>query len=216
MLNQPDQSENQPAAPDAQPDAPETQPLAPAVEALDAPLEVADLKGLNSYRLAMTYSSQSEGTPVVEVVFTEEWTREPPARRLSMSYGADMPAVEYIIVDGAAWMNVGGTWMSASETEVEDANDNMAELMTPDSSMTPVGEETVNGVHCQHYTLDVENNMETVHHEIWVADQDDLPPVVIHSVYQVTISMGETTMVNEGQINVTDINTPITIEPPQQ
>jgi hypothetical protein len=211
MLGLSDQSEGQPAAPDAQPDAPENQPLAPPAE----PLQVADLKGLNSYRLAMTYSSQPAGGPATEIVFTEEWVREPPARRLSVSYGADMPTMEYIIVGGSAWMNVGGTWMVTSETEVQDANDNMAEFMTPDSNMTPVGEETVNGVHCKHYILDVETDLETVHHEMWVADQDDLPPVVIRAVYQVTISMGETTLVNGGEINVSDINTPITIEPPQ-
>jgi hypothetical protein len=208
MLDLPGQSEGQPAAP-------ENQPLAPPAEPSGAPLEVADLKGLNSYRLAMTYRSQPAQEMATEIVFTEEWVREPPARRFSVSYGADMPTMEYIIVGGSAWMNVGGTWMMTAETDVQDANDNMAEFLAPDPNMIPVGEETVNGVHCQHYTLDVELDFETVHHEMWVADQDGLPPVIIRSVYQVTVKMGETTLVNGGELNVTDINTPITIEPPQ-
>jgi hypothetical protein len=42
-----------------------------------------------------------------------------------------------------------------------------------------------------------------------------LPAVAIRAIYRLEMNMGEMTTVTEGELNVTDINTPITIEPPQ-
>lgn len=200
---------------DGQPASPEIQPQAPALEGADAPLQVADLQNLNSYRLSMTSRVQSSGAPVVEVVLTEEWVREPPARRLAVSLGAGMPEMEYIVIGNSAWMNLGGNWMTIPESEVEDLNEDLSSLMTPDPGMALVGEETVNGIHCKHYIQDVETDSQSVHHEMWVANQDGFPEVAIRAIYRLEMNMGEMTTVTEGEVNVTDINTLITIEPPQ-
>ncbi|MGD9101233.1 MAG: hypothetical protein PVF45_12205 [Anaerolineae bacterium] len=204
-----------PAVSEGQPASPEIQPEAPSLEAAGAPLQVADLQDLNSYRLSMTSRVQSSGAPVVEVVLTEEWVREPPARRLAVSLGAGMPEMEYIIIGNSAWMNLGGNWVTVPESEVEDFDEDLSSLMTPDPGMALVGEETVNGIHCKHYIQDVEMESQSTHHEMWVADQDDLPAVAIRAIYRLEMNMGEMTTVTEGELNVTDINTPITIEPPQ-
>ena len=73
----------------------------------------------------------------------------------------------------------------------------------------------VNGFHTRHYVRDVEVPMETLHHEIWVVDQPDMPPVAVRMVYELEVTSGQMQMVTTGQVDVTEINTPITIEPPQ-
>ena len=64
-------------------------------------------------------------------------------------------------------------------------------------------------------TRDVETPLQTLHHEIWVVEQPDTPPVAVRMVYQMEVTSGQTPMVNSGEVNVTEINAPIKIEPPQ-
>ena len=193
----------------------ENPPPTPPVEPPSAPLEVADLQDLNSYRLSVTSRVQSADIPAVEVVLTEEWIREPPARRLIVSLGQGAPEMEYIIIGDSAWMNLGGTWMSIPASDVDDFDGGLSSFMTPDSGMTLVGEETVNGVHCKHYVLDLELPSQSVHHEMWVADEAGTPPIVIRAMYRLEMITGDTTMVTEGEVNVTDVNASFSIDPPQ-
>jgi len=131
-----------------------------------------------------------------------EWVREPPSGHLVTGLG------EYTWIGDNFWVKVGNTWMQGSQEEAENAFDQLGDLMEPDSDMVLAGEETVNGVHCQHYVYDLED---TMHKEIWVADQSDLPSVVIRGMFRIETSQ----MVTEAEGNVHDINTPITIEPPK-
>jgi hypothetical protein len=71
-----------------------------------------------------------------------------------------------------------------------------------------VDEETVNGIHCKHYVID--RDMPALHVEAWVADQIDLPPVLIRGLRREK----ERNLTIYTEINLTDINQPFTIEPP--
>ena len=82
--------------------------------------------------------------------------------------------------------------------------------MAPSDDMVLMGEETMNDVRCNHYVKDIETPYST-HEEVWVANQSDLPPVVIRGLNRVEISGMVTTI----ETNVYDINTPITIKAPQ-
>jgi len=71
-----------------------------------------------------------------------------------------------------------------------------------------VKEETVNGVHCKHYVIT--RDIPVLHVEAWVADQIDLPPVLIRGLRREK----EKNLTIYTEINLTDINQPFTIEPP--
>jgi hypothetical protein len=102
-----------------------------------------------------------------------------------------------------------------------------------EGGLTPAGAEAVNGVQCRKYTFDTEYSysMElpdplgkvdtTVQGTgtIWVADQSGFPPIVMQAQAQKTetnkTSQGETTTITHIEHQVTGINVPITIEPPE-
>jgi hypothetical protein len=181
--------------------------LTPPAEQPGATLETASLDSLDSYRLDWSVQVQMSAGGEMEMSYTMEWVREPPARHLVMSLGGS-PFGEYTWIGDTVWAKMGDTWMQATDEDAEDAFDQLEEVMTPDSDMVLVDEETVNGVHCKHYIYDLGDMM---HKEIWVADQSDLPTVVIRGMFR----METTQMVTEAEGNVYDINTPITIEPPK-
>jgi hypothetical protein len=72
-----------------------------------------------------------------------------------------------------------------------------------------VDEETVNGIRCKHYVLD--RGVPTLHVEVWIADQIDLPPVLVRGVRQEK----EKNIDLYTEVNLTDINKPFTIQPPE-
>jgi hypothetical protein len=183
--------------------------------------EVTGLEDVDSYRLTMTFGAEPGGDAAGEaatagtVEMMEEWVREPPARRVVLLHGADMPTFEYVIVGGSAWMKMADTWISIPESEVQDYDQDVTAWLEPDPAMQYEGDEMVNGFHAGHYVQDIEMPTQTMHHELWVVDQPDLPPVVVRMVYRVEIATGEMQTATWGELNVTELNTPITIEPPQ-
>ncbi|MCK4472927.1 MAG: hypothetical protein KAW49_14190, partial [Anaerolineae bacterium] len=179
----------------------------PLAEQPGASVEVASLDDLDSYRLDWSVQMQMSAGGEMQMSYTMEWVQEPPARHLVMSIGGG-PFGEYIWIGDTVWVKTGDTWMQATEEDAADAFDQLGDVMTPDSDMVLVGEETVNGVHCKHYVHDFGDMM---HKEIWVANQSDLPPIPIRGMFR----MKTTQMVTEAEGNVYDINTPITIEPPK-
>ncbi|MDY7078151.1 MAG: hypothetical protein SXV54_14645 [Chloroflexota bacterium] len=202
--------------------------------------EIVSLDTLDSYRLQMTWRGENEdGSESYVMTITEAWVKEPPARHLVMS-GAEsgseaIPFVEMIIINDMTWMKMGDTWMQMGAGEGEDVSAAWEGLMTDVGDWTLVGEETVNGVNCKHYTSggDVsftvpdpqEGGTITINAqgESWVADQSDLPPVTIRERMQMEGGFfpmpvpgappGETGTIYL-EYDVTDINAPITIEPP--
>ena len=77
---------------------------------------------------------------------------------------------------------------------------------------TLVGTETVNGVRCKHYVADTEVRTARFHIEVWIADQSGMSPVLVRGLRDVTSDILPAT---HTEVNVTDINEPITIEPPE-
>jgi len=173
-------------------------------------IEVADLDSLDSYRLEMSVQTKMSTGGGMTTGFTMEWVREPPARHLVMGLG-ESPLGEYIWIDDTVWVKLGDNWVEGTEEDAADALDNVGDVMTPEEDMVLVGEETVNDVRCNHYVYDFEVASQKMHKEVWVANQSDLPPVVIRGLFR----METTQMTIESEANVYDINTPITIEPPQ-
>lgn len=171
-----------------------------------APIEVASLDSLDSYRLDWSIQMTVTNSSAMEMGYTLEWVREPPAGHLIMGT-AESPMIEYVWVGDAFWTKVGGTWVQSTEEETADAFSQMEDAMTPEGDMVLVGEETVSGIRCKHYVHD----FTMIHKEIWVADQSDLPPVVIQG--RARMESGQ--MTTNVEALVYDINTPITIEPPQ-
>jgi len=175
----------------------------PLAEQPGASVEVASLDSLDSYRLDWSVQTEMPATDtVMKIGYEMEWVREPPSVHLTTSLG------EYIWIGDTFWVKAGNTWMQGTKDAAGDTFDQLGDIMTPDSDMVLVGEETVNGVHCKHYVYDFGDMM---HKEIWVADQSDLPPVVIRGMFRMETAQ----MVTEAEGNVYDINTPITIEPPK-
>jgi hypothetical protein len=172
-----------------------------------ATIETASLDSLDSYRLDWSIQMQMSGGGGMNMSYTMEWVREPPARHLVMSLEGS-PFGEYTWIGDTVWAKMGDTWIQATGEDAEDVFDQLGDIMEPDSDMVLAGEETVNGIHCKHYVYDLGD---TMHKEIWAADQSDLPPVVIRGMFRMETSQ----MVTEAEGNVYDINTPITIEPPK-
>jgi hypothetical protein len=186
----------------AVPSEPSVKEPTPQTEQPGGLVEVARLDDLDSYRLDWSVQMQMSAGGGMSMDYTMEWVREPPSGHLVTGLG------EYIWIGDTFWVKAGNTWVQGTKEEAEDALNQMGDIMTPDSDMVLVDEETVNGVHCKHYIYDLE---ELMHKEIWVADQSDLPPVVIRGMFRMETSQ----MVTEAEGNVYDINTPITIEPPK-
>ena len=162
----------------------------------------------------------------------EEWVREPLAQHIVIS-GNAMPATEIILIGDKAWMKAGDMWMEMSSDQAPDFTDSLN--ITPDMGGVKelVGEETINGIRCKHYTIDEEGftmadpteGSVTMHiqGEVWIADQPGLPPIIVREQMQMKGSFipvpGASSSADGGttyfEREITDINTSIIIEPPQ-
>ncbi len=216
------------------------QPVSPSEPSSGIP-EIADLGGLDSYRLHVIWRVQNEdGSEAVEMTVTEEWVREPPASHQIVSISQvgteEKPVLETITVGDTSWMKADDTWIQWRPEGQENISGIWEDFTTDVEGWTPAGEETVNGIRCKHYTSggdeislaipDPEEGGTVVvgiQGEVWVADQSGLPPVTVRERTQIRGSFspmpvpgapsGETGSVYL-EYDVTDINTPITIEPP--
>lgn len=207
------------------------QPTLPPESEVGAP-EIADLDTLDSYRVQQTIRVEDQdGSQVQEMTVLEEWVREPPAKRILIS--GDMPTTEMIYIGDKAWMKAGDTWMEMPSEQAPDFTSGMD--ITPDMGgiTALVGEETVNGISCKHYTIDEENFAVAdpsegsftayIRGEVWIADQPGLPPIIVREQIQIEGSFipvpGASSSAEGGttyfEKEVTDINAPITIEPPE-
>ncbi|MEA3338632.1 MAG: hypothetical protein U9R15_01570 [Chloroflexota bacterium] len=226
---QPEPSGEQPTPP-SEPGG--EQPTSPPVEPGAAP-EIADLDALDSYRVQQTIRVENQdGSELQEITVLEEWVREPPAQHVVIS-GSAMPATEIILIGDKAWMKAGDTWMEMPAEQAPDFTSGMD--ITPDmeDGMMLAGEETVNGINCKHYTVDEESFAMAdptegsvtvrIQGEVWIADQPGLPLIVVREKMRVEgsfIPVPDASSSAEGgttyfEKEVTDINQPITIEPPQ-
>ncbi len=192
-------------------------------------LSSKDLEGLDSYRLTLSYRSEMEdGTTEEGSIFIEE-TRDPQAYR--MVIGDQEESMEIIVIGKDQWMNLGGEWMysQVSEEEMEPFGSGM--IFDPDeffSELTGedyeyVGKEKINGIQTKHYHIHLDQyadfgdlaDVQKGEADIWVAAEHGLPEFPVKLVITVEGENEDGTMTTDTiQMEVTDINTPIKIEPP--
>lgn len=171
------------------------------------------LNELNSYHLEWSVTVKQDDNETT-MSYEFDWTKDPLASHLTVNMLGSIQ--EYIWLKDEIWMKVGGSeWMLGGKEEMEGTINDVGNIMSADDDMAFVGEETVNGVKCKHYTNELAIQSQTIRMDVWVANQNNLPPVVIRSIknHQIETETGSMTTVTEG--NVTAINTPITIEAPK-
>jgi hypothetical protein len=224
------------------------QPTSPPESSGGAP-EIAELSAVNSYRLTMTWRGESEdGSQSYEMIMTEAWVKEPPARHFTMSSAASGAeegpgmSMEMIRIGDSSWMKMGDTWMQTNTPDDSVMGDDFTSawegiLGEEDiENLIPAGEETVNGIHCKHYTTGGDTTVVApgpeggtvemeVEGEVWVADQPGLPAIAIRwrsrmegGFFPMPLAggaPGESSVVYL-EYDVTDVNMPIVIEPPEE
>jgi hypothetical protein len=160
---------------------------------------------LNSFRSHTVMQTKDQEGNVTMVVITDiEWTRDPPALRTVTSSESGETTMEMVIVEGTAWTKMtDGSWHKLEEAEdmSMDPQEHMPEVPNVEN-MDFKGDETVNGIQCKHYA-----SKGGLQYQVWIANQKDVPEMVIRAVTQ----MGPVST----EIDILDINVPITIEPPQ-
>lgn len=187
----------------------ETPTPSPSAEQPDESAEFAGLEELDSCRLEWSVTIETGGSEL-ESSYEMEWVKEPPAYHITMTMGGGGLQLEYLQIAGTTWIKAGGAWVKGDEGETADAFDHLGNIMSPEGNMALTGEETVNGIHCKHYVRD-ESVPYPMHVEVWVADQSGLPPIVVRGLHRVEANKVVTVV----EANVYDINTPISVEPPQ-
>jgi len=209
----------------------------PSPDGDDDEIEVADLDALNSYRSRMTIRVQDKDeTESHELTTITEWVRDPPAIHVTTTSGMEGFNMETILIGSEAWMAVGGEWISIPPDQVgEGLLVDWHGLMPDVSGMELVGQETVNGIRCKHYTSTGQQSLTvpdpeggqalrvTIHGEVWIADQSSLPPVIIRERVQTEggilalpgASGTSKEMVTIMEYDVYDVNENIVIEKPE-
>ncbi len=222
-------------------------PASPPESSGSAP-EIAELSTVNSYRLTMTWRGESEdGSQSYEMLMTEAWVKEPPARHFTMSSAASGAeegpgmGIEMIRIGDSSWMKMGDNWVQMDSPDGSAMGDDFTNawegmLGEEDAeNLTLEGTETVNGINCKYYTTGSDTTVIapdpeggtieiTVGGEVWVADQPGLPAIAVRwrsrmeggfSPLPLGGASGESS-VTFMEYDVTDINMPIIIEPPEE
>jgi hypothetical protein len=245
---------NGPQAPVAEatqpPTAELTQTLAPAAEPTqtliptatpqptDSPPQVAGLDSLASYRMQINWLIVSaDGSTSTEANTLEERVRVgDPAMHLvavvpnMAEPGASITAETIYIGDTAYALQPDGTWL---EMQMQGWEETGSDFWPVDEvqDWTAVGEETVDGVSCRHYTFRQEIPPEgertlpvLVEGELWVTDQPDLPSVIVRQwvrwegegspvPFAGPAAPGEV-LITTLDARLSDLNAPIAIEAP--
>lgn len=195
-----------------------------------APPEVAPdaLEGLNSYRSRMVWRWTPQGGEPETFEMIHEETRDPHAIRFIMNMGPE--TTEYVQIGDTAWLCTGDTCMQSQQGEEEFMAQfgegfmvEPADVMSGSEDYRRIGRENVNGIRTQHYRLSIppaqammlaQGNVDDVESEVWIADERDLPAFVVRFrlAWEGTYEGEQST--GEYLIEVTDVNTSFTIEPP--
>ena len=202
--------------------------VAPAPE-----LESDALAGLESYRAEISWeTSLAEGAGQGMTINVAE-TRDPKAQHLALSgMGTE---IEFITTPDGSWVKVGGQWQSLPGGNMESffgemtfiAPEDVNELAAAESDADYefVGTETVNGIQTRHYRINVDpdqlqettgaTDVQAVQGDVWVADEGDLPAFAVRFVVESEVEIEGQTGTATLNWNVQEVNTGITIEPPE-
>ncbi len=182
--------------------------------------QIATLESLDSYRAHRTVWLVTDNFSEEVNMTTVECVREPLGIHVTY-HDPNIGIEEEVVIGHTIWhKETPDRWeITRSDQRVHEAiaaaqtfwGFTISEITDPLCSdcMVRVDEETVNGIRCKHYVLD--RGMPTLHVEVWIADQVDLPPVLVRGLRQEK----ERNMDLYTEVNLTDINKPFTIQPPE-
>lgn len=182
---------------------------------------------LDSYRLTTEIIERdSEGNALTTMIVTIEADNTMDALHTVVADSEGSIFFESIVIGGTMWLKnpFGETWIQSPNTEEEEQDSELNPWGTEkweswdedefEGYVTYEGKDTTNGVRCRRFYVEDESSM--TQGTIWVADQSGLPKVIIRTELITTpINSGVDASSTDVLINVTDINTSITIEPPQ-
>jgi len=187
---------------------------------------IVGLDKLDSYRQSIAVRTEEDGTQTSEITMVEEWVREPPAKHVAINFGGF--AIETITIGDKNWVKFGDAW-TVSATGSDDMSGSLSNFNYDEGDLTYVGSESVNGVNCKHYafdqTTDVEGKATHIAGDVWIADESSLPTISVRM--RATIDGAIFTMPGAAtptapektktymELDVTDINQPIEINPPE-
>ncbi len=201
---------------------PEATPTpAPAEEKLQLEKITAGLEKLSSYRIqwAISFDGKDEaGNPVKwETQWIEEYTANPPARRLTLKGPEVEGALVMVQIGGKTYLVLGETCLSSTAPESE-----VLSRFSPEFGIqggTFVGYDTVAGVKARHYTFDEKafpwGGFVRVKGEVWVAPEG-------YALKEIVEAYGKDIFYRKGEgtvkwaWEVLDINRPFTIEVPAE
>jgi hypothetical protein len=190
---------------------------------------VAGLAQFNSYRMTMQMTWDYADGDKGDMQIVSEFVRNPPASRMVWSgknpsgFGDEDLEMEMIQVEGTTYMKFGGTWMAISSDDTP--KDDMGWWGDPEDMFGRgrgqyMGQETINGMPARHYRYEEQDlylglsasNTTLAQADVWVSTE--------HNIYVKYVVRWEGVEEDHGQgwLNIesylTDINAPITIEPP--
>lgn len=191
---------------------------------------IVGLDKLDSYRQTILIRMEADGEQTSEISMVEEWVREPPAKHLTMNMG-DL-VIETITIGDKNWVKFGDSWME-TEAGSDDMSSSLSDFDYDEGDLTYLGSESVNGVNCKHYSFDQTQEIDTdtgktVAHvvgEVWIADESGLPTITVRmratidgAIFTMPGAATPTAPENSKtymELDVTDINQPIEINPPE-
>jgi regulation of enolase protein 1 (concanavalin A-like superfamily) len=195
---------------------------------------IVDNKELASYRFTiMTKVVEGMGAGMVNYM-KYEWVKAQQAEHAWMEDANGKVQEVYIHIGDKEWMYMPGMgWIEQPPQTTTPAGvpSDLADQIkhAEKSRFDKKGSETVNNVKCIKYEFEYDMTMETpnlgaggtiktdIHStgNVWIADQGDLPAVMIKSVSTSNMVSSGTTTVVESEQNLTDIGANITINPPE-
>jgi regulation of enolase protein 1 (concanavalin A-like superfamily) len=206
--------------------------------------DIADMKSLASYRLAiMNKMVEGEGAGASPVSYIKyEWIRDQKAEHAWLEDGSGKVTEMYITIGDKNWIWMGIADMGWIEQPPKSSSPGAVpsdlasqlkqiqkDVKNSRARFDKKGTETVNNVRCTRYeieyniTIDMPNlagggtNKNEVHAsgDVWIADQTGLPAVMVKSKSRSEITAAGKKTVMESEQSLSDINTAITINPPQ-
>jgi hypothetical protein len=192
------------------------------------------LEELDSYRASVSWSMETDDGTAESFTMEQAAVRDPKARHFSMT--SEDGSFEMIQIEDQVWMGFGDDWMQTSAGDddmggfgdfLTTSDDWVSDL--EEGKYTYMGRETVSGFRTRHYRADNPGNwatlfggdadspdeVETAVADIWIADEAGLPAFIVRFTLVMTGTFdgerGSVTMQQE----VTEVNQPITIEPPE-
>jgi len=182
--------------------------------------QIARLEILESYRASRTVWLVKENSSEEVNTTTAKCVRKPLAIHVAY-HDPETGFEEQVAIGNTVWNKKMSEVWKPTESEGR-MNDIVAaaesfwgftvaeiEALLCSDCTTLVDTETINGVRCKHYVVD--KGMPALHVEAWVADQPDLPPVLIRGLRREI----EKNVAIHTEVNLTDINKSLTIEPPE-